>query len=47
MSYASPIGRWVLYQLHHLAQFLSTLANVKHLHTHTPQIIISIASADH
>ena len=30
VSYASHIGRWVLYQLYHLAQFLSVLANVKH-----------------
>ena len=35
VSYASHIGRWVLYQLYHLAQFLSVLANVKHIHTHT------------
>ena len=50
VSYASHISRWVLYQLYHLAQFLSVLANVKHLHTHTHththQIIISVASVD-
>ena len=50
VSYVSCIGRWVLYQLYHLAQFLSVLANVKHLHTHTHththQIIISVASVD-